>query len=187
MNKLILAFMFAASFAAHAELGIGAIGSYHIADHYDTTTVIPGETAKPNSSYGIGALLFLPILPTLSARAGVIYDQMNIKDEGPSFSTKVNYGNFNIPLNVQFDLPVTDLYVFGGAVVAMNNTRPSGSPAWSDLRFNVGAGYSIITLGPAKLSLELEYQKGTKNISGTPGDSVKFSGLSGNVMARFTL
>lgn len=175
--------------AAHAELGVGVFGSYQLSSNYTATgTGLDSIKGKGGSSFG--ALLFFPILPWFSIRGGVAYENTKFETNvtgGSSSDTTLN--NMLIPVDLQFHFPVVGLYAFAGAVFVSNqSTSPdTAGKAGSDTRTNLGVGYDLFNFTLLTLSGEVEYQKGSKNISPVSGYDVKNDSTNLTLMARFTL
>lgn len=175
--------------AAHAELGIGVYGSYHISDSYSFTGA-NADSIKGKGGSNFGALLFLPIFPYFSIRTGLGYENVTLESSytGGAAATEMKLSNQLIPLNLHFEFPITGLYAFGGVVFVTNKkTDPdAGGKAGNDTRTNLGLGYDFFNFTLFRLSGELEYQKGSKNISPVAGYEVKANNANFNLMARFT-
>ncbi|WP_413288551.1 outer membrane beta-barrel protein [Bdellovibrio sp. HCB337] len=175
--------------SAHAELGVGVYGSYHMSDSY-TFTGPNADSVKSKSSTNFGALLFFPILPYFSLRGGVAYESLNFESTftggGAAIDSKVN--NMLIPVNLHFEFPIVGLYAFGGVIFVSNQkTDPdTAGKMGSDTRTNLGLGYDFFNFTLFTLSGELEYQKGSKNISPDPAYDMKVNNMNLNLMARFT-
>lgn len=184
---MILSLGFAS--AAHAELGVGVFGSYQLSSNYSMTAAgIDSVKGKGASSFG--ALLFFPVLPWFSLRGGVAYEnskfETTVTGVGASDTT---LNNMLIPVDLQFHFPIVGLYAFAGAVFVTNqSTSPdTNGKAGSDTRTNMGVGYDFFDLTFLTLSAEVEYQKGSKNISPVSGNDLKVDSTNLNLMARFTL
>jgi hypothetical protein len=173
---------------AHAELGVGVLGSYHLSESYSLTSDEGlGETATGKGGYALGAIIFVPLLPELSVRTGLLYEHLRIDDGVGTSVDRVTLENVALPADLQFSIPLTDLYVFGGAVIAANYNSSSGTHMNTDVRLDAGLGYSFVTLGPLKLSGEFEYMYGITNISPNNDDKLMTRFLTFNLVGRFTL
>jgi outer membrane protein with beta-barrel domain len=175
--------------AAHAELGVGVFGSYQLSGNYSVAGAgIDSVKSKGGSTFG--ALLFFPVLPWFSVRGGVAYENTKFETNvtgGGSSDTTLN--NMLIPIDLQFHFPVVGLYAFAGAVFVSNqSTSPDTTgKAGSDTRTNLGIGYDFFSFTLLTLSGEVEYQKGSKNISPVSGYEMKTDSTNLTLMARFTL
>jgi len=189
--RLICAMVLSLGFvsAAHAELGVGVFGSYQLSSTYDVTGAgVDGVKGKGANSFG--ALLFFPVLPWFSLRGGVAYENSKFETTVTGGATsETTLKNTLIPVDLQFHFPVVGLYAFAGAVFVSNqSTDPdTNGKAGSDTRTNMGVGYDFFSLPFLTFSAEVEYQKGSKNISPVSGFDLKTSSTNLNLMARFTL
>lgn len=174
--------------AAHAELGVGVFGAYQLSSNYAATGV-GIDSVKGKGGNTVGALLFVPVLPWFSLRGGVAYENMKFETNTAGGASDTTLKNTLIPVDLQFHFPVVGLYAFAGAVFVSNSsTSPdTNGKAGSDTRTNFGVGYDIFSFTLLTLSAEVEYQKGSKNISPVSGYDLKYDNTSLNVMARFTL
>ncbi|MGZ5279929.1 MAG: hypothetical protein ACXWC9_08305 [Pseudobdellovibrionaceae bacterium] len=170
---------------AHADLGAGVLFS-GAQDTWDASgTNLTGVKADGMTTrYGV--MVWFPLIPGLGMRVGYLLETQKLTSEYSNLSpVDTTAKNSLVPVNLQLGLPITDLYVFGGAIFVSNDkVEPSGTMN-SDLRINLGAGYSVIDLGLAKLNLELEYQKGTRNLSSSPGFDLKNQSIALNIGAQF--
>lgn len=174
---------------ARAEFGVGVIGSYHLSDNYSFSGT-GADSVKAKSGSSFGALAFVPILPWFSLRAGVSYEDLAFEykyTNGTTDDGKLT--NMLVPVNLQFSLPLTGLYAFGGVVFSTNQkTSPdTGSKARNDTRTNLGLGYDFFSFTLLTLSGEVEYMMGNSNISPAAGTELKTNFVNLNLMARFTL
>lgn len=176
--------------SAHAEFGVGVFGSYHISDSYTFSGPV-ADKVNSKGSNSFGALVFFPILPYFSVRAGLAYESLNFESTylggAAAIDTKLN--NTLVPVNLHFEFPITGLYAFGGVIFVTNQkTDPDTfGKAGSDTRTNIGVGYDFFDLTLLTLSGELEYMRGSKNISPDPAYDLKVNNMNLNIMARFTL
>jgi len=180
---------FAFTTVAHAELGVGVFGSYHLTDNYTFSGPAADKISAKGSS-SVGALLFLPVLPYFSLRAGLAYENLKFESKytGGASSVTTTLENRLIPVNLHFEFPITGLYAFGGVIFVDNQkTTPGTSKAGGDTRTNLGLGYDFFSFTLLSLSAELEYMRGSKNLSPDPAYTVKANNLNLNLMARFTL
>jgi hypothetical protein len=189
--RLICAMVLSLGFvsAAHAELGVGVYGSYQLSGNY-TATGTGLDSVKSKGASTLGALLFVPILPWFTIRGGVGYENAKFESTltgGGTSDTTLN--NMLIPVDLQFHFPVVGLYAFAGAVFVTNqSTDPDAAgKAGSDTRTNMGVGYDFFSFTLLTLSAEVEYQKGSKNISPVSGYDMKTDSTNLTLMARFTL
>lgn len=190
--KILSLFLAVVLFGANASanLEIAAIAQA-------SKTQYSGDSSGSSSGTNLGALLLFPLLPTLSLRTGVI--QLNRKmtsdipaSLGLSGSYEHSSGVLAIPLNLQFDLPVTDLYVFGGLTyfktqaVDCSTTNASYScntdKAPDDTVVNAGVGYNLFSVALFRLGLELESQWGTANVSTAASGEAKQSALNAGLV-----
>jgi len=176
--------------AAHAELGVGVFGSYQISGNY--TYEAPGfpiDSMKSKGSSSFGALLFIPVLPWFSLRGGVAYESAKFETTTSGTPSETSMSNMLIPVDLQFHFPVVGLYAFAGAVFVTNqSTSPDTlGKSGSDTRTQLGVGYDLFSLTLLTVSAEVDYQKGSKNISPVSGVDVKTDSTNLNLMARFTL
>lgn len=176
--------------AAHAEFGVGVIGSYHVKDSYTFSGAF-ADSATAQTSSSVGVLGFFPVFPYFSLRFGAMYEQLNMTANYTSgiSSSSIRMNNLLIPLDLQFDIPATDLYVFGGVVEALNQSTSasSGAKAQNDTRINVGAGYNFISFAGLKLSAEIEDEMGSHSIAPNTDYNLKLNSWDFNLIARFTL
>lgn len=193
MKNLRLIFLALISFgfvsAAHAELGVGVFGSYQLSGNY-TASGTGLDSVKTKGANSVGALLFIPVLPWFSLRGGLAYENMKFESNltgGGSADTTLK--NMLIPIDLQFHFPIVGLYAYGGVVFVSNqSTDPdTNGKAASDTRTNLGVGYDFFNFTLLTLSGEVEYQKGSKNISPAAGYDIKNDSVNLNVMLRFTL
>lgn len=188
--RLICAMVLSLGFvsAAHAELGVGVFGSYPLSTNY-TATGTGIDSVKGKGGNTFGALLFIPILPWFSIRGGVAYENTKFEVNSILGSSDTTLNNMLIPVDLQFHFPVVGLYAFAGAVFVSNQkTDPdTNGKAGSDTRTNLGVGYDFFSFTLLTLSAEVEYQKGSKNISPISGNDLKTDSTNLNLMARFTL
>lgn len=172
---------------AFAGLGVGALGSYQ----QDTWTASGPNLLSAKAAKGttrMGALLWIPIFPTLTIRTGYLIETQELETAYSSTTVIVEnkLTNSVIPVNLQFDLPLVGLYIFGGALMVTNDsvTPSTSTKSESDLRINTGIGYEFISLAVVSINGELEYQQGTKNISPSPGFDLKVNALAANLIFR---
>lgn len=189
--RLICAMVLSLGFvsAAHAELGVGVFGTYQLSSTY-TATGTGLDSVKGKGASSFGALVFFPVLPWFSLRGGVAYENAKFESTATGGAmTDTTLNNMLIPVDLQFHFPVVGLYAFAGAVFVTNqSTSPdTNGKAGSDTRTNMGIGYDFFDLTLLTLSAEVEYQKGSKNISPVSGYDVKNDSMNLNLMARFTL
>jgi hypothetical protein len=185
MKCTIAALLLIFGFQAHADFGAGVIVS-GAQDTWDASGAGVTGMKSDGMTTRYGLMAWLPLFPGLSMRLGYLRETEKVKVDYSSIPTSnVTLTNNLVPINLQFGLPVTDLYIFGGAIFAYNDkVDPSGT--WNnDLRLNAGLGYAVVDLGPAQLNVELEYQKGTRNLSDTSGADVKNQSVALNIGAQF--
>lgn len=182
---VILAFtVLTLSSNAWAGLGIGISGGLQ----KDTWTVSgTGVTSydAPKNTTHLGVLLWLPILPTLTIRTGYLLESQAYTVNSSGSTSSVTLINAVIPANLQIDLPLTGLYVFGGLLLASNQSiDPSSNTKNSnDTRTNLGLGYDMLGLPLMGLDIELEYQKGG-NVSPSAGFDTKMSAIGMNLVFK---
>ncbi len=173
---------------AKAELTVGVLAGIK-KDSYSYTAAAVDSVEYPMSSR-VGALLTLPLFPLLSLRTGVMLDTDKFDVTYTGLSKVSSVASFtSIPLDLQIGLPLTGLYVYGGAVLAMNTKYEVGGSAATeklkaDTRMNLGLGYEVFSLAVAKLALEVNYEKGMSNISQIAGEEIKSGHLGLNLAAK---
>ena len=170
--------------SAWAGLGIGITGGLQ----KDTWTVSgAGLTSYdvPKNSSHLGVLLWLPILPTLTIRTGYLLESQAYTVNSSGGTSSVSVTNAVIPADLQIDLPLTGLYVFGGLLFASNQSidPSSNTKNNNDTRTNLGLGYDLLGLPLMGLDLELEYQKGI-NVSPSAGYDTKMSAVGMNLVFK---
>jgi hypothetical protein len=184
MKKIIAALVLLTSLSASADLGVGAL----ISGQKDSWTASgPGlnSVSSPKMSSRYGALLWFPIFPTLSVRTGYLIENLELESETSLGTFTTTYKNSVVPLNLQFSLPFTGAYIFGGLLFASNfSAEPGGNKLESDQRVNMGAGYEFFSFVVGSLNGELEYQYGTKNLSSTDGFEIKSRALTANLIFK---
>jgi hypothetical protein len=132
-----------------------------------------------------GVMFWLPVAPGLSMRVGYLRETEKVHMETLSGDSNLTVSNYLVPINLQLGLPVTDLYVFGGGIFATNDKVDPAAPWGNDVRVNAGVGYPVVDLGPGHLNVELEYEKGTKNLNNSPGFETKNQSIAVNISAQF--
>ena len=185
MRFTIAALLLVLGFQAHADLGAGVLVS-GAKDTWDATGPSLNSVDADGMTTRYGVMVWFPLFPGLSMRVGYLRETEKLTAKYSNIGTADSTITNNlVPINLQLGLPVTDLYVFGGGVFASNDkVDPSGT--WNnDLRVNLGLGYSVVDLGPAQLNVELEYQKGTRNLSESPGFDIKNQSIALNIGAQF--
>ena len=186
MKSLVLMLAVTFSSVAFAEIEFGAIGSYHIKDQFNATNIGVPESTKGKSGFSLGALALYSLNSTLKARTGLQWEEMKINHTVfDSNNSTVNWENLLVPLDLQWSSPIPSLYVFGGGVFALNINGPTGTPAWSDLRADIGVGYDLFQIGTTHMGLELEYMAGLKSVSANPDINMKVNVLTANIVAFF--
>lgn len=184
MKKLIALLTILTSLSASADLGVGLLAS----GQQDTWKAsIPGvdsiSASKISTRYG--ALLWFPIFPTLSVRTGYLIENQEAETKTAGGNSTSTLKNSVVPLNLQFSLPFTGAYIFGGLLFVSNfSNEPSGSKLESDQRVNMGAGYEFYSFVVGSLNGELEYQYGTKNLSPAAGSDIKNSAIGANLIFK---
>lgn len=187
MKKLAFALVMALSLHANAGLGVAGLLSYQQDTWKGSGTGL--DSVKSNKGTNrMGVLLWLPIFPTLTVRTGYVLETQTAEySYTAGTKSEVKASNHLIPINLQFDLPLVGLYAFGGVVlVTCDSASPSGTKCYNDdQRANLGLGYEFISLGPVQLNGELEYQRGTKNLSDNAAYDIKLeNALALNFLVR---
>lgn len=182
---------FAAAVPAHANLEVAAV-----AQAVQTTFETSGGTSVDNvSGSRLGALLLFPIFPGVSVRTGAIMADRKTTYASVLGDIEVKDKLMDIPLNVQVGLPITSMYVFGGLVFSntqssdCSSTLPgvscSSSKTPGDTLVNVGVGGDLFSFALVRISLEAEYQKGTKDLDDSSGSELKQSNMGVGLVAAF--
>lgn len=186
LSTLVLATLFTSS--SYAELAIGG--------YFGVNQALPGSVEqgsyKGKQGTEFGVVLLWPLFPTLSLRASLAQKIRKTNYSGtfdvggPIVDVDANISETltDLGLGVQWSLPVTDLYLMGGAKVSTSQSITcSVNPDWvvmsncaktkTDYPVFVGFGYSFFTLTPVKVSIEGEYERGTSsNFLGTATSGV---------------
>lgn len=181
------------AFNAHANLEIAGIAQ--MAKTSYSASDVGGVDYKGKNDMRIGALLFLPLLPTLSLRTGLLTTERTTDIESAAGGFTAKDKLTLIPLNLQWNLPVTSLFIFGG--ITLINTQSSSisncsgaadcsvsvSKTPNDSAVNLGLGYNIVSFALFRWALEVEYQNGSKDLIDGAGE-LKASSLNlGTVLA----
>lgn len=155
-------------------------------------------TATYESANGtrFGGLILFPLLPTLSVRTGAIYHTRKLKVSASSpvaYELEFTNKTMDIPLNLQFNFPVTSLYLFGGMILSNTQSTDctsnnasitcSSDKTPSDQLMNVGFGFNVFSLALVRLSLEAEHQIGSKDLLDGAGELKQSSTNLGAVFA----
>jgi hypothetical protein len=165
-----------------AGLGVGVLGGLQKDTWSVSGTGLSSVDASKNTSR-LGALLWLPILPTLSVRTGYLMENQSTTVN--SGGTTYSYTNSVIPINLQFELPLTGLYAFGGLLMVTNQSVDPSTTSKNnnDTRTNLGVGYDMLGLPLMSLAAELEYQMGS-NVNPTAGYSSKLTAIGINLVFK---
>lgn len=186
----------ALAFAVNAHANLEIAGIAQMAKTSYSTSDVGGVEYKGKNDMRIGALLFLPLLPTLSLRTGLLTTERTTDvDAGAAGGFTAKDKLTLIPLNLQWNLPVTSLFIFGG--ITLINTQSSSISDCSgaancsvsvaktpnDTAMNFGVGYNIVSFALFRWALEVEYQNGSKDLLDGAGE-LKASSLNlGTVFA----
>jgi hypothetical protein len=178
----VLVFLFATS--SWAGFGVGVLGGLQ----KDTWSVSGAGLNSVDSSKNttrLGALVWLPILPTLSVRTGYLIENQSTTVVTTVGSSSADLTNTVIPVNLQFEIPITGLYAFGGLLMVSNQSidPSSSSKNNNDNRTNIGVGYDMLGLPLMALAAEVEYQMGN-NVNPTAGYTAKVSTLGLNLVFK---
>lgn len=154
-----------------------------------TTEGTTSTTYESNAlGYHVGGLISFDLLDIVGFRTGVVLTTRDIKSETPSggvtYKYKESISYMDIPINAMVGIPATSIYFFGGFKYGIKSSSscqvesPAGVTCNSyisstNLIFNIGSGYELLSFGIGKLAVELEYEKGLSNINDAPGSSVK--------------
>lgn len=179
----------AVSFSAHANLEIAGIAQV-AQTHFDLKD-LPGVDVKNGTNTRIGALLFLPVLPTLSLRTGAIYHDRKMKSEITGFGDITTTDKLlEVPLNLQWNIPVTSAFVYGGLMFDLTQKTECDAPAGFDCKktpndtaVNIGAGYNLVSFGLIRWAIEIEHQRGTKDLVDGAGEIKQSNWALGTVLA----
>ncbi len=184
MRKIIALITVFISLSASADLGVGILVSGQ-KDSWTASGAGFDSVSSPKMSTRYGALLWFPIFPTLSIRTGYLIENQEMEFTGSGITATMTLKNSIVPLNLQFSLPFTGAYVFGGVLFASNfSNEPSGSKLESDQRVNLGAGYEFYSFVVGSLNGELEYQYGTKNLVNVAGNELKSRAIGANLIFK---
>lgn len=190
--KILSLFLVSIFFCAQASanLEVAAIAQY-------AKTQYSGDSSGSATGTNLGVLILFPILPTLSLRAGAIQLNRKMTNDipaslGVSGSYELSSGVMAIPVNLQFDLPVTDLYLFGGLTYFKTQAADcsttnaaytcNADKAPDDTVVNAGVGYNLLSVALFRLGLELESQWGTANVSTAASGDAKQSALNAGLV-----
>jgi hypothetical protein len=185
MKYLMMVLVLILGLQAQADLGAGVLVS-GAQDSWDASGDILSKVKADGMTTRYGVMLWFPLIPGLGMRVGYLLETEKLHSEYTILSpVDTTVKNSLVPINLQLGLPITDLYIFGGAIFVNNDKVEPAGTMNSDLRLNLGAGYSVVDLGLAKLNLELEYQRGTRNLSPSPGFDVKNQSVALNIGAQF--
>jgi len=200
MKKLILLAATATSLFASSSFAEFAVGGYLGVNQAQPSYSGAGSyTGKQGSE--LGAFLLLPFFPTLSFRFGLAQRirKTHYEDNGSSglggnavMDVSENLNDFS--LGVQWDLPITDLYVMGGAKVSSSQsiTCSVSNPVIvysgcdktkTDYPVFVGVGYNLLSIAIVHIALEGEYERGSSaNFVGA-----KNNDLAGRILVKVGL
>lgn len=178
-----------------------AVGGYFGMTQGQPISNEPGLSSEGKRDNEFGALFLSPLLPTLSLRVGLSQKTRNshfsyhtttpfvLDASGDTSETLLN-----LALGVQWDLPVTDLYVLGGVKISSSqkikcdNTTPgttfaSCEKSNTDYPVFAGVGYNLYDFTFARFAVEGEYEMASTKGYG----EVKNNAYSGRVLLKFGL
>jgi hypothetical protein len=194
MRKLILCVIATTSLFASTSLAEFAVGGYFGMNQsqpsYSGTDSYSGKQGTE-----LGALVLFPFFPTLNFRIGLAQKVRKTRFESTTVagSTDVSETLTDLGLGIQWDLPVTDLYVMGGAKISSSqsiscdNTTPglvvNCEKTKTDYPLFVGIGYNLFNFTVVHLAIEGEYARGSS--SGFAG--AKNNDLTGRLMLKVGL
>jgi len=200
MKKLILLAAAATSLFASSSFAELAVGGYLGVNQAQISGNIPdGNVAGKNGSE-YGALFLMPFFPTLSLRFSLaqkvrktqLHDTVHFGVDVP-FDVSENLNDFGI--GIQWDLPVTDLYVMGGAKISSSQSITCSTntdygiavgnctKTPTDYPVYVGVGYNLFSLALVHFSFEGEYERG----SAASFDGAKNGALTGRFIVKVGL
>jgi hypothetical protein len=203
MKKLILLAVTTTSLFASSSFAELAVGGYFGLNQAQPTATDTGSYSGKQGSEA-GALLLLPFFPTLSFRFGLAQKIRKTHQEGDAgggggnpillYTMNVSETLTDFALGVQWDLPVTDLYVMGGAKVSSSQsiTCDMSTPnvvftncdkSKTDYPIFVGVGYNLVNFAIIHIAVEGEYERGSS--AGLLGS--KNNELTGRLMLKVGL
>lgn len=162
----------------YAEMAVGGYIGMTQGQPTDSESELSTE-GKRGSEFG--ALFLAPVFPSLSFRLGLAQKTRNthLSYHGTTAPFINAYGDFSetlldLALGVQWDLPVTDLYVLGGVKVSSSQeiTCDNVTPGTtfsdckkSDTSYPIfaGVGYNLFDFPFARLAIEGEYEMPSAN------------------------
>jgi hypothetical protein len=189
MKNLVFVTVTALSLFASQSFAELAIGGYLGANQSQPTC--DGFSCSGKQGSEIGALFLFPFFPTLSFRFSLAQKtrktSFTVLNTDMTSEEKLN----DFGLGIQWDLPVTDLYIMGGAKVSSSSSVSCDNAAFTceksktDYPVFVGVGYNLVNLAVVHFAIEAEYEKGTQYLDSN--SSVKSGGYAGRLIVKFGL
>lgn len=201
LSLYLFVIVFCASQLAKAELGLAGLVGVR-----QNSSVVESAQTSSSSKTGLqyGALLTLPIFPTLSLRTGFLSVDRSVGLSGSiigvgnlTVNAKQKASYLDLPIQLQMNFPGIDLYLFGGGTYSSLTSytcepETPGTVCNSqrknyDSSFDLGLGYRLHTFTGIYLSAELQYQHGLTNVSAAPSDSQFNRAWVVNLLMGFTI
>ncbi|MBX2986396.1 MAG: hypothetical protein KF802_00735 [Bdellovibrionaceae bacterium] len=190
MKKILLFVMtFGFIAQAQADLAVGVLGGVRRDGYQYSANDGSSVDAKSGSTYG--ALLWLPFLPTLSFRTGILYESRTLGFSSTAGDVDLKETRVVYPVLLELALPLTGLSAIGGLHYATLNKAELSKPGFTikdpktDQRLVLGLGYEMASFTLLSLRVEGLYERSMDNFSNTDGVDLKSNSIAANVILKF--